>query len=132
VIQASAPKRGNQRHPKLVKENCDTCPTCGGVVKLHRVLVDLNHNLISYQGLQWSVPPRLAEFVFCLMGAYPDALPDREMKLKIWGRDNLKHVSDLTLLAHSARMMFRPFGSDVQRDRLAGYRLVLVAHHLKR
>jgi|SRR6185436_3473790 len=118
---------------KLVSENSDSCPTCGAPARIDRLLIDLNYNSIVYQGRKWFVAPRLAEFMICLMRSHPAGIADAEMKVKIWGHDRLQHVSDLSGLAHSARMMLRPFGSEVIRDKkLKGYRLVLYTQHVKR
>lgn len=63
-----------------------TCPCCGADVDPERVLVDLDSNVLTYNGKSIDLTPKAAEIAYVLAKEFPKAISRDLLIRKVYGR----------------------------------------------
>lgn len=102
------------------------CPTCGADMGEPRLTVDLINNVVLGKGgLRWRLRPKLAEFLFVLNSAWPHAVSEHNLMIKLWGANNENSAKALGVYASNLRTMLAPLNIDIA-SRQHAYRLIFL------
>lgn len=105
-----------------------TCPLCGAPLHSERLLVDLNTNVIHYNGRCFEVrEPRAAELLYVLAQCWPRVATYDHIEDGVWGNsvELVKPHATISLYVHRARPLLARLGIQIQNIFGQGYRLVL-------
>lgn len=98
------------------------CPTCGSDVNC-KLLVDIISNTIAYDKFRWEVSHMAARFMSSLVRNWPGAVTEEDLMTEMWGVNNGKSRTNLSVYASHLRKMIHPFGIKIWCQNSA-YRLV--------
>lgn len=101
------------------------CPCCGQPVDPSRLIVDLNTNQATRNGVTARLSPRMSEILIVLNATWPGTVRHDRLLQRIYGAD-CGPEDTITIRVHMSkiRQLVRPLGVGIEARWGTGYRLV--------
>ena len=100
------------------------CPCCGGPVRAHRAVVDLNSNCFVFNDGAVKLSPREAEIMHCLVHAQPLCVPRERLISRVWNGCDITDADNLlSQMVMRLRRKLSPLGVSIESLYGAGIRV---------
>jgi len=108
------------------------CPCCGQPIPEHRLLMDLNTNILVYGDREIEIrPPQVAEVMHVLVEKWPMTVSNNDLSYALWGMHEPERVLDnIQVHISRARKLIAGTGMKIETIGGRGYRLIFPISHL--